>query len=204
MCDMGSRFLVLAFALSLPLLAYAAPAPKASSFRDEFLHDLDDVQKKVLDLAAAVPAEKYAWRPGDGVRSVSEVYMHIAGANYVLCTFLGVQPPADMPNEIEKITDKKRILAELQKSFDHVRSIARGTADADLEQPVKMLGSETTKRGIFVTILNHVHEHLGQSVAYARVNGIVPPWSAAESVTTTPATPAPRSGRPSNKPLKRN
>src|SRR5439155_21821773 len=148
-----------------------------TSFRDEFLHDLGEVQKKVLDLAAAMPAEKYSWRPGEGVRSVSEVYMHIAGANYVLATFLGVQPPDDMPKDIEKITDKKRVLAELQKSFDHLRGIAKTVSDADLEEPVKLFGSDTTKRGVFVTALNHMHEHLGQSVAYARMNGIVPPWS---------------------------
>jgi uncharacterized damage-inducible protein DinB len=208
---MGPRSLFPLLALLLPALASGqpaavgkAPAAKQSSFREEFLHDLDDVQKKVLDLAGTVPADKYAWRPGEGVRSVSEVYMHIAGANYVLSTFLGVQPPADMPKDIEKITDKKRVLAELQKSFDHVRGIARTIADADLEQPVKLFGSETTKRGVFVTVLNHLHEHLGQSVAYARMNGIVPPWSVGDGITSTPPAPAPRAEKPSPKRMKRN
>jgi uncharacterized damage-inducible protein DinB len=156
----------------------ATPAPKQpASFRTELLADLDEVQKKVTDLAAAVPAEKYTWRPAEGVRSVSEVYMHIAGGNYFLVTFLGIQPPADMPKEIESITDKQKVLSELQKSFDHVRTAARNTSDAEMEQTLTMLGNQTTKRGVFVTILNHLHEHLGQSIAYARMNGIVPPWS---------------------------
>jgi uncharacterized damage-inducible protein DinB len=154
----------------------AAPKQPAS-FRTEFLADLDEVQKKVTDLAAAVPADKYTWRPAEGVRSISEVYMHIAGGNYFLVTFLGIQPPADMPKEIESLTDKQKVLSELQKSFDHVRTAAKNTSDTEMEQTLTMLGNQTTKRGVFVTILNHLHEHLGQSIAYARMNGIVPPWS---------------------------
>ena len=154
-------------------------APK-SGFRTEFLGDLDDVQKKILDLANAVPAEKYTWRPNADVRSVSEVYMHIAGGNYFLGTFLGVKPPVDMPKEIEKISDKKEVLAALQKSFDHLRTIVKNSSDADFEKPVKLFGNPTTQRGVLVTVLNHLHEHLGQSIAYARMNGVTPPWSVKE------------------------
>ena len=74
----------------------SAPAPAAptSGFRADFLAQLDDVSKKILDLAGAVPADKYSWRPEKGVRSISEVYMHIVVANYFLPSFMGVQPPA--------------------------------------------------------------------------------------------------------------
>jgi uncharacterized damage-inducible protein DinB len=154
-------------------------APK-SGFRTEFLSDLDDVQKKIIDLAGAIPAEKYTWRPNAGVRSVSEVYMHIAGGNYFLGTFLGVKPPEDMPKDIEKISDKKEVLAALQKSFDHLRMIVKNTSDTDFEKPVKLFGNPTTQRGVLVTVLNHLHEHLGQSIAYARMNGVTPPWSVKE------------------------
>jgi len=167
--------------LAFPLLAFAQaqkPTPHpATGFKAEFFADLDDVQKKITDLATAVPAEKYGWRPADGVRSVSEVYTHIAGANYFLATFLGVQPPATMPKDIEKITDKQKVLAELQKSFDRLRAVAKNMTQADLEKPVTMFGNATTQRGVYVTMLNHLHEHLGQSIAYARINGVVPPWS---------------------------
>ncbi|MGZ4810301.1 MAG: DinB family protein [Thermoanaerobaculia bacterium] len=167
--------LLVLFAIPLFAAKNSAPAPKG--FRAEFTHDLDDVQKKIIDLANAVPADKYSWRPAPGVRSVSEVYMHIAGGNYFLATFLGVNPPADMPKDIEKNQDKAAVLAELKKSFDHLRNIASNMSDADLEKSVNMFGETTTQRGVYVTILTHLHEHLGQSVAYARINGVVPPWS---------------------------
>jgi len=179
------RLVTLALLLAAPIvfaqqnakkLPQNAVAPKAG-FRTEFLADLDDVQKKIIDLATAVPAEKYTWRPNTDVRSVSEVYMHIAGGNYFLGTFLGVKPPDDMPKDIEKISDKKEVLAALQKSFDHVRAIVKNTSDADFEKPVKLFGNATTQRGVLVTILNHLHEHLGQSIAYARMNNVTPPWS---------------------------
>jgi len=172
--------------LCFPLLAFGqggqnqktpARAAAPGGFKSEFFTDLDDVQKKILDLANAVPADKFAWRPADGVRSVSEVYTHVAGGNYFLITFLGVQPPADMPKDIEKITDKAKVIAELQKSFDHLRSVAKNMTPADLEKPVTMFGQATTQRGVYSTILNHLHEHLGQSIAYARSNDVTPPWS---------------------------
>lgn len=189
---MVRRPLLLLLSLCLSAAALAQPAAKVpakpTSFRDEFLGDLDEVQKKIVDLATAVPADKYSWRPADGVRSVSEVFTHIAGGNYYLATFLGVQPPAEMPKEIEKITEKKKVLAELQKSFDHVRSIVKN--DADFERTVKLYGNDTSRRNVYMMMLNHLHEHLGQSVAYARMNGIVPPWSATDTVPMPPA-PAP-------------
>lgn len=170
-----------AFALlvlfAIPALAAKNDTPTPKGFRGEFTRNLDDVQKKIMDLATAMPADKYSWRPGEGVRSVSEVYMHIAGGNYFLATFLGVKPPADMPKDIEKIHDKPAVLAELKRSFDHLRSIASNMTDADLEKSVNMFGDSTTERGVYVTILAHLHEHLGQSIAYARINGVVPPWS---------------------------
>jgi uncharacterized damage-inducible protein DinB len=155
------------------------PAPHVG-YRAEFLADLDDLQRKYLDLAGAVPAEKYGWRPAAGVRSISEVYMHVAGSNYYLATFTGAKPPADIPKDFEKITDKTRVLAELQRSFDQLRTIALNTTDADLEKSVMLFSSPATQRRVFTTILNHLHEHLGQSIAYARMNSVVPPWSRQE------------------------
>lgn len=172
---MKVRFVSLLLLL-VPSLLFAQPQ-NGKGFRSEFMSDLDEVQGKILKLANAVPAEKYAWRPGEGVRSVSEVYMHIAGANYFLATFVNVQPPSTMPKDIEKITDKKLVLTELQKSFDHLRMVMKNTPDADFDKQVMLFGKPTTERAVFATILNHLHEHLGQSIAYARMNGVVPPWS---------------------------
>ncbi|HVR41511.1 MAG TPA: DinB family protein [Thermoanaerobaculia bacterium] len=179
------RSVLALLALALPTFVFAAQvqnAPRAegakvTGFRAEFLANLDEVQGKITDLANAVPAEKYGWRPAPDVRSISEVFMHVAGGNYFLATFVGTQPPADMPKDLEKITDKAKVVAELKRSFDHIRAVVAKTSDADLEKKVKVFGNDTTYRGVFMTMLSHLHEHLGQSIAYARSNGVVPPWS---------------------------
>jgi uncharacterized damage-inducible protein DinB len=173
------RLLSVVFLIAaLPLLA-AKPVPHPSAaaqgFRAEFIANLDEVQDKILSLAEATPAEAYAWKPGSGVRSVSEVYMHLAGGNYFLSTFLGQKPPK-MNGDLEKtVTKKADVIAELKRSFDHLRAAANSVKD--LEKPVKMFGNNTSQRGVMVTMLSHLHEHLGQSVAYARMNSVVPPWS---------------------------
>ena len=168
--------------LVFPLVAGAQQTAKpqnggAKGFRAEFLANLQEVQEKITDLAQTVPADAYSWRPAEGVRSIGEVYMHVAGGNYFLATFLGVKTPADVPKDLEKITDKQRVLTELRKSFDFLRATVNKQSDADLEKAVKLFGSQTTQRGVYITMLNHLHEHLGQSIAYARMNGVAPPWS---------------------------
>ena len=169
-------------AVRAPQAATAATAiamPKRG-FRAEFLRDLEEVQSKIIDLASVTPAGKYAWRPTRGVRSISEVYMHAAGGNYLLASFTGTKPPAYATGNLEQITNKERVVEELRKSFDFIRDAALRTSDADLDKSIKMFGRDTTIRGAFSTALNHLHEHLGQSIAYARMNGIVPPWSGRE------------------------
>lgn len=184
------------FVLTISILAAstlhaAVRAPQASAaatavampkrgFRAEFLRDLEDVQKKLVDLASVTPAEKYGWRPTRGVRSISEVYMHAAGGNYLLASFTGTKAPAYDTGNLEQITNKDRVVEELRKSFEFIRNAALKTSDADLDKSIRMFGRDTTIRGAFSTALNHLHEHLGQSIAYARMNGIVPPWSGRE------------------------
>jgi uncharacterized damage-inducible protein DinB len=155
----------------------AKPSVPRTGFRAEFLANLDEVEDKLMELATSTPADRMTWRPTEGVRSFGEVFMHVAGGNYFLATFLGAKTPGDVPKDLEKVTDKQRVVAELKRSFDHVRALALSQSDADLEKQVKMFGSQTSYRGVYVTILNHQHEHLGQGIAYARMNGITPPWS---------------------------
>ena len=166
----------------------APPAAPTSGFRADFLAQLDDVSKKILDLAGAVPADKYSWRPEKGVRSISEVYMHIVVANYFLPSFMGVQPPAGIDRNTEtSVTDKTKVLAMLHQSFDHVRMVVLKTADADLDKKVKVFGgSEMSERALIMVMGNHMHEHLGQSIAYARSNGVTPPWSEAAQPPAPP------------------
>jgi len=160
---------------AMPMDKSSAP----SGFRAEFLHQLDDMQKKITGLAAAVPAEKYSWRPAPGVRSVGEVYMHIAAANLNLPRIWGVQPPAGIdPRGLEKQgDDKAKVAAALEQGFAHMRRAVETTPDADLDKAVRVFDHQgTVREGMFVAA-NHMHEHLGQSIAYARSNGVVPPWS---------------------------
>jgi uncharacterized damage-inducible protein DinB len=140
-----------------------------------------DIQKKLLDLADAMPADKYSWRPMEGVRSVSEVYVHIAGANYLFPGFAGVKKPDDLTKDAEKnITEKAKVIDYMKKSFAFMKDAVMKTPDADLDKPATLFGQETTIRGVFFEAGLHMHEHFGQSIAYARMNKIVPPWTAAE------------------------
>ncbi|MET0619343.1 MAG: DinB family protein [Thermoanaerobaculia bacterium] len=158
-----------------PATAPAAP----SGFRADFLVQLDMVGKQIVDLAEAVPADKYGWRPAPGVRSISEVYMHIVGGNSYIPSFIGVKPMEGIERGMEKsVTEKARVVDLLKKSMAHARAAVLATPDADLDKKVKIFGGEeASERAVIMIIGNHLHEHLGQSIAYARANGITPPWS---------------------------
>ena len=162
-----------------PATGQVAPAAPSSGFRADFLVQLDDASKKIVDLAQAVPADKYSWRPAPGVRSISEVYMHIVGGNSYIPSFMGVKPMAGIERGMEKtVTDKARVVELLKQSLAHARSAVLSIPDADLDKKVKIFGGqEVTERATIMIIGNHLHEHLGQSIAYARANGIAPPWS---------------------------
>ncbi len=165
-------------ALVVAASSAAAQAP-TKGFRAEFLRQQAGVEKELLSLAEATPAEKFAWRPAEGVRSVSEVYMHIAGADYMLPHFAGVKIPEGISRDMEKtVTQKAAVIEALKKAFAHLRAAVEATPDAELDKPCKFFGMDSTVLGLYLVIANHEHEHLGQSIAYARMNGIVPPWTA--------------------------
>lgn len=173
-------------ALVAAMLTAAAPVIRAqtapsSGFRAEFLSDWDDFSKKAVSLAEAMPAEKYSWRPSKDVRSVSEIYMHIAGGNLGLLRAAGVQPPEGMDvRGLDKITDKEKAVGVLKQSFEHVRKAILNTSDADLDKPIKLMGGNSTVRGAYFVLAAHQHEHFGLAIAYARAAGVVPPWTAAK------------------------
>ena len=154
----------------------AAAAPKG--VRADMLAQLDDAASKIEQLAGAIPEDKLSWRPAAGVRSVGEVIMHVTGGNYYLPSFAGVKAPADAPQG-ENAASRAEAIAQLKRSFDHVRTAIRGTSDADLDKPATMFGQQTTYRNVYLTTVTHAHEHLGQLIAYARSNGVTPPWSRA-------------------------
>ena len=133
--------------------------------------------RQLLQLAQATPAEKFGWRPAPGVRSVSEVYMPLALGNFWLLQQAGVTTAEATKLPAEKsVTAKADVIQWLKKSLDAVRS---GYESANRQKKVQFFGKETTSEGVFLRILLHDNEHMGQSIAYARMNGIVPPWSKA-------------------------
>jgi uncharacterized damage-inducible protein DinB len=162
-----------------PLVAQSAAAPKG--IRAEMLAQLDDAAGKLQQLAEAIPQDKLTWRPGSGVRSVGEVLMHVTGANYYLPTFAGVKAPADAPQG-ENVADRATAVQQMRRSFDHARAVIRNMSDADLDKPTTMFGQQTTYRGVALLTVTHAHEHLGQLIAYARSNGVTPPWSRSGSM----------------------
>jgi uncharacterized damage-inducible protein DinB len=178
--------LVTTLALLAPLAAQEKPVEGAmkmpKGFRGEFLAQLKGVEEKFMGLASAMPEEKYGWRPGEGVRSVSEVFMHVSGTNYFIPTFIGVKAPEGNSPDMEKtVTEKTKVLEAMKKSFEYMRQVALKVSDADLDKPAEWFGDKTTVRGVLLNAGLHMHEHLGQSIAYARMNGVVPPWTAAQN-----------------------
>ncbi len=171
--------------IALPVIAAdpassSKPASKPlSSLQSLVISELDDVEKKVVALAEAFPQDKYDWRPAAGVRSVAEAFMHIAQANYLLPSLAGTKPPEGMNlMEYDKATkDKKEVIAALHASYDHARKFVKGVSDADLAKEVDFFGQKKTVRDLLMLALEHSHEHLGQEIAYARMNGVKPPWS---------------------------
>lgn len=144
-------------------------------FVQEFNGQMDFVKGRLLQLAEAMPDAKYSWTPGEGVRTVGEVYTHAAEANYYLIAVMkGEKPGSDQE---KGTTDKKAALSMLEKSFDAVKDAAGKLTEVDLNREVEAFGMKFSLRNFMITILNHNHEHLGQSIAYARMNGVTPPWS---------------------------
>jgi uncharacterized damage-inducible protein DinB len=174
------------FALSGPA-AQAAPAtqstdktPPSYDMKPQSLQDFDIMHKKFVDLATAVPADKYSWRPAEGVRSIGEVFLHISAANYNIPHLMDTPLPAgfDAKTFEKSTTDKAQIIDALNKSFDSAHNAIAAMSNADFNKPLPKLGPDANYGDVIYILVTHAHEHLGQSIAYARVNGIVPPWTA--------------------------
>jgi len=177
-------------ALALPLAALAdhqgeeAPAAAASTEKQDFLAAYDETAKKLHDLAEAIPEDRYDWRPAEGVRSVKEVVRHIGYGGYFLCSFLGVTPPPEAAKSFDEMHEKEGIgnkadaIATLDASLAFTRKVAENATPEQLSKMVDFFGSQTSGRGMFLRLHGHMSEHLGQLIAYARSNGVVPPWSA--------------------------
>lgn len=164
-----------------------ASAPVASGMKGDLVKAVSDLEEKMLALGGALSEAQYAWRPGAGVRSVKEVLLHVSSDNYFLPIGLGMPAPA-----ATKITGtdyaalqayekqnlgKAATIADLKASFDHLKKAMAGVPDARMDEKIQMFGQEFTVRSLLILTTTHLHEHLGQMIAYARSNGVKPPWT---------------------------
>ena len=167
------KTLLLALTLGGAIL-HAQPEGLWQGYDGEWGH----VSSQLIALAEATPPEKFAWRPAPGVRSTSEVYMHIAMANLYLLSITGPALPADFKPDLEKtVTAKADVIAWLKRSLDAVKAAHPAATPADLQRKVKVFGRDATVDGMYLRIIVHANEHMGQLIAYARMSGVVPPWS---------------------------
>ncbi len=158
------------------------PAPAAGA---DLALPLRDLEEHVTALAKAVPEEKYSWKPADGVRTFGQVLLHIAQGNRLLLDIAMNSPDADaLKKRVEQNTrneaapeTKEHILALLADSFAAIHTALDSARAATLTRPVDFLGTPATTNAVLIDLETHLAEHLGQAIAYARMNGIVPPWS---------------------------
>ena len=186
---------VLALAVIVPTAAQeeAAAAPAAEGgFQSDVATDLERTGGRLVALAEAIPADKYGWRPAEGVRSVSEVFLHVANGNTLMPPMLGAAPPPDvaLPQDMPSamawmrereatVTAKDEVVAALRESVDYAAGSVRGLASPALEEEMDAFGFAASRRAYVLILLTHNHEHLGQAIAYARSVGVTPPWSEA-------------------------
>lgn len=169
--------LALLLGAGLPVLAENHEGHEdAAAEPGAFARNLAFVGGRTVDLAGAIPADKYGWRPMEGVRSVSEVVMHIAGANYFFASRLGTPVPEGVePQKMEEVTDKAACTEALEASMEHLKKALDAVEDRNAKADI--FGREGTVEDMMLIALSHVHEHFGQLIAYARSNQVVPPWS---------------------------
>jgi uncharacterized damage-inducible protein DinB len=173
---------------------YKDGTPGVTGYRSEVLAEVTIQEDKFVRLAEAIPADKYSWRPAADVRSISEVFLHVAGANYGLYKMVGTTPPTtfDPKNFDKSTTDKAKIVAALKDSFAHAKKAITTMSDADLDKSLDWFGGKNTQRGILLFIVRHAAEHLGQQIAYTRMVGIVPPWTEDAQKAKAAGAPKPK------------
>jgi uncharacterized damage-inducible protein DinB len=177
---------VLRFALLLIALAPAAAfaddtdkTPPSYDMKAQALLDLERVNQKFVDLANVVPADKLTWRPSADSRSFAEMFLHVAGERYGILSLMGAEKPAGFDGKTfeKSTTDRAQIVAELNKSWTFAETAIKGMTNADFAKLLPKLGPQANAGDVVYILVGDAHEHLGQAVAYARENGIVPPWT---------------------------
>jgi uncharacterized damage-inducible protein DinB len=161
-------------------MAAADHTAPSYDMKAQSLADLQMVQKKFVDLANAIPADKFTWRPSEDSRSFAEVFLHVAGERYQILALGGATPPAAFDGKTfeKSTTDKARIVDELNQTWEFAQKTINGMSNADFARLLPKLGPQANAGDVVYILVADAHEHLGQLVAYARENGIVPPWTA--------------------------
>ena len=169
--------------------------PRIEGFRGEFLWELEIAERQMMAMVEAIPAEKYDWRPDQKARSVSEVFVHVAAGNFMLLEAVGAVAPIDLYGEVhgegqqrilglirrndeleKRLREKAAVTDVLKRSLGAVRSSVSQADDAELGRGLHFFGEQTTVRRVYLRLLAHAHEHMGQMIAYMRINGMSPPW----------------------------
>ena len=167
-------------AVSILALARPAAAQVPPGVGEGWKGEFEHAASQLTQLAEAIPADKFSWRPGPGVRSIAEVCMHVAIGNHFLLAQAGAKPTTDLTKlgkEPEKgITDKEGVIKFMKESFEAVRT---SVPNLDRASERKLFGKAVKTDDVLLRLLVHNHEHMGQLIAYARTNGVVPPWTAA-------------------------
>ncbi len=180
-------------ALVVAILGAAAPGSQASEttpppeegFRAELLTDLSRLEQKLLGLAEAIPGEHYDWRPAANVRTVGEVFRHASVSTFRILQALEIEPAVDLES-LESVTEKEELIEGLRSSVELLRHTVLATTDSELQTSASFFGRTWTRRALFYLAATHMHEHLGQSIAYARSLEIAPPWSEELSAEPNP------------------
>lgn len=165
---------------TVAMLAFSLQAHCQSQFQQETSGSLSYISGQVMQLAQAIPAEKYSWAPQPGVRSVAEVCAHIISANYFFGSKLGGKIPegVNMGTLEKDLKTKEAIATELKRSYEMVIGAIKNAKDANMSAKVEFpFPGEFTGMSAVLIALGHSNEHLGQLIAYARMNGVTPPWS---------------------------
>jgi uncharacterized damage-inducible protein DinB len=168
-----------AFRASAQVYPYRDGTPGVTGYRSEVMAEVMIQESEFVRLAEAIPADKYTWRPSADVRTIAEVFLHASAANYNLYRLVGTPMPARVDTKTleQSTTEKARVIATLKASYAHAKGAIRAMPESDLEKTLDWNGGKITERGVLLYIVQHIAQHLGQQIAYARSIGVAPPWT---------------------------
>lgn len=158
---------------------FTSAQAQENSVTTDFLNNYNLTTDKVAQLAGEIPENSYDWRPSEGIRSIREVVLHIASANYFFASQLGIETPKGVdPQAMEQSgMSKEEAISTLKESVAFMQDSLDSVSEEDLNTKMDFFGNEVTKRQVMLSMGTHASEHLGQLIAYARMNEITPPWS---------------------------